>query len=89
MASVFLNTCDCSPCTIDKFRINGIRANEEDFGEIQKEHLGNYSCRLSGFSHGKLSQEILDKYNISFDEFYEICDRLDEVFDYGHCSYCR
>lgn len=88
MAEIVLSTHDCLPCAVDKFRINGIRANEEDFGEVNLENVGRYTCRISGFTPGKVKQKILDKYGITIDEFYEICSKLDEVFEYRTCSYC-
>lgn len=76
------------PCTPKVFTINGIYADPDDFGEVDK-ILGYYCCesrKFIGFEEPPTG--ILKKYNITEEEFFEICDELKDVLKVKSCSMC-
>ncbi|MBO6293949.1 MAG: hypothetical protein J6N51_17080 [Selenomonas sp.] len=76
------------PCAAEKFVVNGKEASLEDFGDVKKESMGAYRCRLSGFKAKMPTSAVLDEYGISVDEYKELVEKLDDVFYYGACGYC-
>nr|DAR87641.1 MAG TPA: Golgin subfamily A member 7/ERF4 family [Caudoviricetes sp.]DAX62841.1 MAG TPA: Golgin subfamily A member 7/ERF4 family [Caudoviricetes sp.] len=76
------------PCEDEVFTINGIEASKDDFGEVNVEGIGNYSCLLMGFTPKMPKQGVLDKYKITLDEYEEIIEQLNDTFCYGKCSWC-
>ena len=77
-----------SPCDVEIFTINGKEADLDDFGEVKKGDIGRYQCELSGFAAKMPSSVILDKYQITVDEYAEIVEKLNAAFDYGTCTWC-
>lgn len=79
-------------CTyVKKFVINGINADSNDFGtcyDHDPENAPDYGCGDMRFESGKVSTEVLEKYKITIEEFYEVCDQLDKKMSWGHCAYC-
>jgi hypothetical protein len=77
------------PCSLEIFTINGIKACIEDFGETVVAGScmeNNCSCE---FQAGESTKEVLDKYKITQEEFYNICEELESklyVFSCGLCS---
>nr|DAQ28021.1 MAG TPA: Golgin subfamily A member 7/ERF4 family [Caudoviricetes sp.] len=76
------------PCEDEVFTINGIEASKDDFGEVNMEGIGNYSCLLMGFMPKMPKESVLKKYNISLNDYEEIVEQLNELFSYGKCSWC-
>jgi len=83
-------------CQTEKFLINGIEANSEDFGigyDCEGTHDGNedddVGCVDYQFFPKLPSQKILRKYNINKKEDKEICDKLEEGLSFGCCKLCN
>lgn len=89
------------PCTPDAdSTINGIDIDLDDFG-YSKDHdeartdNDDYCCVYRKFhayrdpSHTNYDDEtVLDKYGIDEDDYYEICDMLENIFEVGYCALC-
>ena len=76
------------PCELEVFIINGIEADEDDFGELIRVALEEYSCNVSGFKPKEHTQSVLEKYNITEDEYKSVCLKLNDTFSFGGCSLC-
>ncbi len=78
-------------CKMKEFEINGVEADYEDFGSTCDEDYENaedYSCGNMKFTRENATDEILKKYNISIEEYNEICDKLDDGLSFGLCGQC-
>lgn len=78
-------------CCCTEFTINGICADEDDFGDKYDNNPGNeepYGCGDMKFFPKLPSQEILDKYKITVNEYSEIAEKLEDGLSFGHCSLC-
>lgn len=79
--------CLCSPKI---FRINGIEANYTEFG-IKCDQFPNdtpeYGCRSMQFTPYDPIPEVMEKYEIDENEWYEICNALDRL-SFGYCNLC-
>ena len=85
---VVIKIYESSPCIAKIFNINDKKAYLDDFGEIKRQNLDRYQCNLSGFAAKMPSNKILNKYKITVDEYAEIVEYLNTVFDYGVCYMC-
>lgn len=78
-------------CHLATFKINGISASYNDFGD-KYDHASweapEYGCGDMRFESKPASQEVLDTYRITIDEYNEICEKLAEVLDFGCCAWC-
>lgn len=84
-----IECCRCL-CALEKFEINGIKADYEDFGtkEDKAPELAEpYCCGNMRFTPKLATQEVLDKYKINVSEYNKICDKLD-CLSFGSCSWC-
>ena len=78
-------------CELDKFIINGKKANYYDFGDkmdIDPNNAEDYSCGNMVFLPKLATNGILNKYNINNDEYAEICEQLTEKLSFGSCGWC-
>lgn len=78
----------CATCV---FSVNGIAANKDDFGsqyDNDKENAEDYGCGDMKFERREYTQEVLDKYNITVDQYYEIASKLEEGLSFGRCGWC-
>ena len=78
-------------CAMEIFEINGTEADYDDFGNKYDDdpyHAEDYCCGNMVFEGKPHTQETLDKYKISKDEYYEICERLREELSFGACCWC-
>lgn len=84
---------DLPRCEFRVFEINGIKADEEDFGHGCDRDPFNaepYCCKDYEFIANRLpKQEILDKYHITKEEYLEICDKLEHELCVGECQWCQ
>ena len=81
-----------SYCCTEKFEINGIEAEYEDFGEKRDndaENAPEYGCGDMQFFPQNSTEKILKKYDISEEEYQEICEKLEKGLSFGNCSYCE
>ena len=86
---VKIETCDTFPCWANVFTINGVDADELDFGnsETYGEHL-NWEC-CNDFTPYEVPQEnVLEKYQINKDEYNEICEKLKDKLCVRSCGWC-
>lgn len=80
------------PCRLKTFAINDIQANQDDFGHMDDTlswMAEPYSCeRMCFHADNSKASECMKKYNITLDEFFEICSMLDEKLFIGSCGWC-
>lgn len=76
------------PCSPKIFTINEIYADPDDFGEVNK-LTGDFCCKYREFKgFEKPSTVVLEKYHITEDEFFEVCDELRDILRVTDCSLC-
>ena len=81
------------PCELEVFTINGKKANSYDFGrtsdhkEIDDEIVA-YGCYNRYFESEPPTKEVLHKYNITEEEYYDICHELENKLHVGSCGWC-
>jgi hypothetical protein len=78
-------------CSMQKFKINGISADKDDFGENHDhnpEDAEPYGCGNMQFTAKSAEERILKKYKISPAEYKEICDKLEASLSFGTCGWC-
>ena len=77
-------------CELATFRINGIDAEYTDFGDkydCEPENAEPYGCGNMMFFPKEPNASVLKKYNITKDEYDEICNKLD-CLSFGCCGWC-
>lgn len=86
---------DNMPCEAEVFKINGIDADMDDFGGVNLGHIpwldddeDMTECEMNGFFGEQPTEEILEKYGITEEEYDEILDNLNGEF-FGKCSACH
>lgn len=78
-------------CELEKFEINGIRAEWKEFGDkfdADSENAEPYGCGNMIFVPKPPSTEILKKYDITAEEYDNICNELQEGLSFGCCGWC-
>lgn len=78
-------------CYTPTFIINGIHAMTGDFGEQYDRDLDNaepYGCGDMQFTRINPTEEVLKKYRISEDEYFDIARQLEEGLSFGSCGWC-
>jgi hypothetical protein len=78
-------------CKTEKFTINGIEADSKNFGnkrDISSKEVEYYCCGDMQFMPKLATQEVLDKYKISLDEYNKIANQLSESLSFGSCGLC-
>jgi hypothetical protein len=81
-----------SYCSLKQFEINGVEADYEDFGEKDdhdKENAADYCCGNMKFESKRVTDEILNKYKITAEEYCEICTELEDKLSFGCCGLCE
>lgn len=79
------------PCRLEMFTINGKSAEQEDFGDIYDHDIESaepYACANMYFESKPPTKEVLDKYNITEEEYCNICDELEDKLCVGSCGWC-
>ena len=79
------------PCHLEVFTINGKDADKDDFGDIfdhNEEIREPYGCGDMQFDAKPPTKEVLDKYNITEEEYYNICSELRCELCVGSCGWC-
>ena len=77
-------------CELETFTINGISAEYEDFGEKyddNRDAAEPYGCGDMCFFPKASTKEVLEKYNITEEEYKKVCEELD-VLSFGSCGWC-
>jgi hypothetical protein len=79
-------------CSTKEFKINGIDADWEDFGEKYDRYPTGAEtpggCGKMLFTRTCSTPEILKKYSITESEYSLICDELEWELSFGQCDYC-
>ena len=79
------------PCCLEVFAINGKSADKDDFGDTFDHHCESadeYECGDMHFDRKPPTKEVLDKYNITEEEYYNICNELECKLCVGSCVWC-
>lgn len=79
------------PCELETFTINGKKANSMDFGDTydhDEENAEPYGCGDMYFEPKTPTKKILNKYNITEEEYYNICNELVYKLCVGSCGLC-
>ena len=79
------------PCHLEVFTINGKDADQDDFGDIfdhNEEIREPYGCGDMHFDSKPPTKEVLGKYNITEEEYYNICNELECKLRVGSCGWC-
>lgn len=79
------------PCELKIFTINGKDADSRDFGDTLDhitEEREPYCCSNKYFEQKPSTREVLDKYNITEEEYHNICNELENKLYVGACSWC-
>ena len=78
-------------CSLAVFEINGIEADTDDFGDNEDrspDTAEDYCCGDMQFEAKPPTQEVLNKYSITADEYQEICEKIGEAISFGSCGWC-
>ena len=67
---------DALPCELEIFTINGKKASSIDF------------CSNMHFEPEPPTEIVLRKYSITKEEYYSICDELENKLHVGRCGWC-
>ena len=79
------------PCELEVFTINGIAANSMDFGDVYDHNEKSkepYGCGNMYFEPKLPTSEVLQRYNITIDEYNTICMELRNKLYVGRCGWC-
>ena len=87
-----IETYSALPCELKVFTINGITANQYDFG-TNKDRMPSiaepYGCGCRTFEADRhRAAACMQRYNITIDEFNKICDELEDKLYVGSCGWC-
>ena len=78
-------------CYTPVFKINGIDADRDDFGEQydrSPETAEDYACGDMQFTRVPPKPEILEKYGITEAEYALVADQLENGLSFGSCGWC-
>ena len=77
------------PCELEIFKINGIEADIEDFGETERSgNCMDYTCSQTFRFKLPTSNKVLEKYGITLEEYSAICDKLGDTLCVRNCGMC-
>lgn len=85
-----LKIYDCL-CATKQFTINGVAADEDDFGtqgDDAPDEAEPYGCGDMHFTPKPATDAILKKYKISTDEYTAIASELEAKLSFGSCGWC-
>ena len=86
------------PCRTYSFKVKGMDAALSDFGDYvdgdkskcDNPHIIECGCYERYFKSKPYTENkrMADLYNLTEDEYNELCKALEEVFDIGTCGWC-
>ena len=76
------------PCQLQTFTINGVQADQSQFGNFCSESDGDYGCNNAHFEPTPATTDVLVEYNITEEQYREICERLVDALNIGGCGWC-
>ena len=77
-------------CELEVFEINDIEADYNDFGtkgDVDSYNAPDYGWSDMQFTPKLAAQKVLDKYQITVDDYNKICEELD-CLSFGCCGWC-
>ena len=80
-----------SLCEIERFNLNGVELESDDFGDKYDAHpdgAEDYACGDMQFTRSEPKEEILKKYRITKEEYHQVAERLEEILSFGYCGWC-
>lgn len=80
-----------SLCSTSIFTINGLAANEFEFGksyDANPDEAEEYGCGNRKFKRIASTEKVLTKYNISEEEYIKIAEQLEDKLSFGNCGWC-
>lgn len=86
-----IKTHHALPCRTEVFTINGKGAEQNDFGDTYDHHCEDaepYACADMHFDPKPPTEEVLNRYNITEEEYYNICNELECKLCVGSCGWC-
>lgn len=87
-AKIIVETMEYLPCSLKTFTINDIPADNDDFGStFTCGAAGDNSCGCR-FIFKLPTQEVLDKYKISLDDYRKVCEALEDKLYVSRCGLC-
>jgi hypothetical protein len=81
----------CSLSYTKNNELNGIQIESSDFGEKYDDEPHNaedYGCGNMKFFPSPSTDEVLEKYGITEEEYSLVCDQLEDVLSFGGCGWC-
>jgi hypothetical protein len=78
-------------CEHEVFNINDVRATYEDFGDKfdrRPDKAEPYGCGDMRFTSKPATQDVLDKYKITLEDYNNICSMLEDKMSWGECGWC-
>jgi hypothetical protein len=71
--------------------LNGIEIDIYEFGEKYNRSSSpvEYACGDMRFTRIPFTDAVLTKYGISKEDYSLVCEQLEEVLSFGHCSLCE
>lgn len=91
---VIMQPYSALPCELEEFTINGQRADKDDFGrtyDSDREGAEDYCCGCMIFERCKnrdVKKLTMEKYSLSWEEYDEICELLENELYVGSCGWC-
>lgn len=79
-------------CAPEIFYVNEIQADERDFGQKfdrKPDEAEPYCCADMRFTRIDPALDVLLKYRITKEEYFKICDLLEEELSWGECGWCE
>lgn len=88
---IVIKPCGSLPCELEEFKINGKKADKDDFGEKDGVCTIDYGCVCRTFvvedDENRISNT-MEKYGLTREEFNDVAQRLESVLDVGRCWLC-
>ena len=78
-------------CYAPTFKINGIKADSNDFGEKydrSPETAEDYACGDMQFTRVPPKPEVLERYGITEAEYALVAYQLESGLSFGRCGWC-
>jgi hypothetical protein len=79
------------PCELATFEINSKRAYLDDFGfgmDENQEAAEPYACADYQWRGRVATTEVLEKYDITLEEYEKLVEELEELLSVGGCGWC-
>lgn len=79
-------------CGLQKFVVNGVKAIEGDFGmgfDERPDEATEFGCGCRRFiGYGRPKHGVLEKYNLTINDYRYICSQLESALSVGKCQFC-